>query len=105
MTMGEAVGATLELADAEQGALSRCVYNIASFSASAGELAAEVRKHFPGAEIAYEVDTQRQAIVDSWPADMDCSAAARDWGFTPRHTMAGAFSEVLVPGVKTRYGV
>ena len=104
MTMGEAVGATMRLADAPEGALTRCVYNVASFSASAGELAAEVRRHFPDAEIAYKVDEQRQAIIDSWPADMDCSAAARDWGFAPGYTMAGAFEEVLVAGVKARYG-
>ncbi len=105
MTMGEAVEATLLLAGAEREKLTRCVYNVAGFSASAGELAAEVRRHFPDAQITYEVDQQRQAIIDSWPADMDCGSAARDWGFAPRFGMAEAFSEVLVPGVKKRYGV
>ena len=28
---------------------------------------------FPGAEIGFEVDTKRQGIVDSWPADVDDS--------------------------------
>ena len=27
----------------------------------------------------------RQAIVDSWPADVECGAAHRDWGFEPTH--------------------
>lgn len=105
MTMHEAVRATIRLAGADAGALKRCVYNICSFSASAAELAAEVKRHFRDSEITYEVDEQRQAIVDSWPADMDCGAAKRDWGFERGLSMGDAFAEVLVPGVKKRYGV
>ncbi|MEM8836130.1 MAG: NAD-dependent epimerase/dehydratase family protein [Planctomycetota bacterium] len=103
MTMDEAVEATLQLASAPRDGLTRCVYNVASFSASASEIHAETLKHFPGAEVTFAPDEQRQAIVDSWPADVDCSAAKRDWGFTPKHDLASALGGVLVPRIRERY--
>jgi len=48
-------------------------------------------------------DRKRQAIVDSWPADVDDTAARRDWGFQPRYDFARAFSEYLIPTIRRRY--
>ena len=39
---------------------------------------------FPSSSITWDVDEKRQAIVDSWPEDVDDTAARRDWGFAPR---------------------
>jgi nucleoside-diphosphate-sugar epimerase len=103
MTMAEAIDALLALAAADEGALSRCVYNVSSFSATAEELAALVRAHFPEARISFAPDPQRQAIVDSWPEELDTAAARRDWGFRPRHDATSAFEEYLVPGIAARY--
>ncbi len=103
MTMPEAIDATLRLAEAPERDLRRCVYNLSSFSPTAGELASMVGEFFPGAEITFQPDEQRQAIVDSWPADVDCSAARADWGYEPRHTLRTAFEEVLVPRISARY--
>ena len=58
------------------------------------------RKH---AEITWENDVKRQGIVDSWPADVDDSAARRDWGFSPRHDFRSAFHEYLIPEIRRRY--
>ena len=58
---------------------------------------------FPGAEITLRADLKRQRIVDSWPADVDDSAARRDWGFAPRYDEARAFSEYLIPTIRERY--
>lgn len=103
MTMPEAVDAILKLAAADESSLSRCVYNISSFSASAEEIADLVREYFPGAEITFEPDKLRQVIVDSWPADVDDSAARKDWGWEPTHDLRSAFEEYVVPGIKKRY--
>ena len=46
---------------------------------------------------------KRQGIVDSWPADVDDSAARRDWGFAPVYDVERAFSEYLVPTIRERY--
>jgi threonine 3-dehydrogenase len=58
---------------------------------------------FPGAQVTFAPDQKRQRIVDSWPADVDDSAARRDWGFAPRYDEARAFSEYLVPTIRGSY--
>ncbi len=103
MTMPDAIEATLQLAEADPGALTRKVYNLTSFSPSAGEIAELVRQHFPAAETTFEPDEQRQAIVDSWPADVDDSAARADFGFTPQHDLRAAFEDYLVPRIRSLY--
>lgn len=103
MAMPDAVDALLVLTDAPSDALSRLVYNITAFAPSAGEIAALVRRHFPNAKISFEPDLRRQAIVDSWPADVDDAAARKDWGFAPRFGFEDAFASYLVPNIEKRY--
>jgi len=103
MTMPDAIDALLTLAEAEPAQLTRQVYNLGGFSPSAEEIAVEVRKHFPAAAITFKPDLQRQAIVDSWPADVDDTAARRDFGFRPRHGFEAAFADYLVPRIRARY--
>ncbi len=103
MTMPEAIDATLKLAAAPRNSLSQIVYNIASFSPSAGEVAELVKKYFPGADITFEPDERRQVIVDSWPEALDCSVAENDWGFKPSYTLEQAFEEYLVPKIIKQY--
>ncbi|HIA72563.1 MAG TPA: NAD-dependent epimerase/dehydratase family protein [Phycisphaerales bacterium] len=103
MTMPEAIEATLQLADTERKDLTQIVYNIASFNPSAGEVADLVKVHFPNADITFEPDERRQAIVDSWPSALDCSAAQRDWGFKPTYTLEQAFEQYLVPRITKQH--
>ena len=103
MTMPDAVEALLRLGAAEAGRLSTRVYNIRAFSVSAGEIRDEVLRHFPGARISFEPAPARQAIVDSWPADLDDSAARSDWGLDPRHGFAEALGGYLVPALREQY--
>jgi nucleoside-diphosphate-sugar epimerase len=102
MMMPECVEAILKLAEAP--VISRCVYNVGSFSATAGEFADAVRQHFPGSEITFEPHAERQALVDTWPADVDCLRAREDWGYEPRWTLEQAMREYIVPTVRARYG-
>lgn len=103
MTMPDAIDAMLALAGADSGSLTTCVYNVAAFNPSAGEFAALVREHFPGAAITFEPDEQRQAIVDSWPMDADDTLARKDWGWKPKHDLRTAFEAYLVPNIQARY--
>ena len=82
MAMPDAIDALLTLAPAPARALTRTAYNVGAFSRSAAEIRDVVLKAFPEAAITFAVDAKRQAIVDSWPADVDDSAARADWGFT-----------------------
>ena len=41
--------------------------------------------------------------MDSWPADVDDSAARRDWGFAPAYDFERAFAEYPIPTIRARY--
>ena len=103
MAMPDGVDALLTLAAAPRQRLRRTSYNVGAFNPSAEEMRDVVSRAFRDAQIAWKVDGKRQAIVDSWPADVDDSAARRDWGFAPRYDFARAFSEYLIPTIRKRY--
>jgi nucleoside-diphosphate-sugar epimerase len=103
MAMPDGVEALLKLAAAPQKSLKRMAYNLSAFNPSAEEIRQLVLKSFPKAQITYGVDSKRQGIVDTWPADVDDSAARNDWGFRPRYDFEGAFSEYLIPAIRARY--
>jgi nucleoside-diphosphate-sugar epimerase len=103
MAMPDGVDALVTLAAAPRDALTRTEYNVTAFNPSADEIRAEVLQAFPSARIDWDIDDKRQGIVDSWPADVDDSAARRDWGFAPRFDFHRAFREYLVPTIRQRY--
>jgi nucleoside-diphosphate-sugar epimerase len=103
MTMPDAINALMTLAEAPRGRLTRTAYNVAAFSRSAAEIRDVALREFPQATITYAVDEKRQAIIDTWPADVDDSAARLDWGFNPQHDFDRAFSEYLIPTIRRRY--
>jgi nucleoside-diphosphate-sugar epimerase len=104
MAMPDAVRALMELAGADRGRLSSCVYNIGAFSVTAGEIGERVKKAFPEAKVAFQPDAVRSKIVASWPADVDDARARTDWGWQPQYSWDRAFDEYLVPSVRSRYG-
>jgi threonine 3-dehydrogenase len=103
MAMPDGVDALLSLAAAPREKLSRTAYNLTAFNPSAEEILREVQRAFPNAQITWKTDTRRQGIVDSWPADVDDSAARRDWGFSPAYDFASAFRDYLIPKIRARY--
>ncbi len=105
MVMPDAVKALLTLSQAPLESLTRQVYNVRSFMLSAGEIRDRVVHAFPDAQIDFVPDLKREAIVDSWPADLDDSAARMDWGWLPDYDVDRAFNDYLVPNVRKRYAV
>ena len=103
MAMPDGVDALLTLASADRSRLRRTAYNVTAFSPPAEEIRDLVVESFPLARITWQVDRKRQTIVDSWPADVDDSAARQDWGFAPRYDFRSAFSQYLIPTIRQRY--
>jgi nucleoside-diphosphate-sugar epimerase len=103
MAMPDAVEAVLRLTAAPREKLSRVVYNIGAFAPTAGEIRRIVEATFPAAEITTQVDLKRQSIVDSWPADVDDTAARADWSHAPKYGLRETFAEYLIPTTKGRY--
>jgi len=108
MYMPDALRAAREIMEADVAKVKlHRGYNIAAFSFSAGELAAEITKHVPGFRVSYTPDT-RQSIADSWPRSIDDSSARTDWGWKEEYDVPGMVSDMLIrlrqrlsPGEKT----
>lgn len=103
MVMPDAVKSLLMLEAAPRAALTQFVYNVTSFSPTAQEFYNIVMNAFPNAQITFEPHAARQGIVDSWPADIDDSAACRDWSWAPDYDQKRAFEEYLIPAIQKRY--
>ena len=103
MAMPDGVDALLTLAAAPRDRLRRTAYNVGAFSPTAEQVRAVVMEAFPGATISWQTDRKRQAILDSWPADVDDSSARADWQFAPRLDFDRAFSDYLIPAIRQRY--
>ena len=95
MYMPDCLKCTLDLMDADFSRLKHhSSFNVTAMSFSAGELAAEIRKHIPSFEVRYEPDF-RQAIADSWPATIDDSAARAEWDWKPAYDLAAMTKDML----------
>ncbi len=105
MVMSDAVKSLLMLESAPADQLSQRVYNVTSYNPTASELYNVVLSAFPKAKINFIPHASRQGIVDSWPGDIDDTAARLDWGWKPDYDMERSFQEILIPAVNKRYGV
>ena len=95
MYMPDCLKATLDLMEADFSRLKHHAdFNVTAMSFSAGELAAEIRKHIPDFTCNFEPDF-RQAIADSWPATIDDSAARKEWGWRPDYDLARMTKDML----------
>lgn len=95
MYMPDALRATIELMEAPAESIKqRGSYNLAGVSFTPKEIAAEIRKHIRGFEIAYAPDF-RQAIAASWPQRIDDRAAQADWGWMPEYDLAAMTEDML----------
>jgi len=95
MYMPDCLKAALDLMEADFSQLKHYSdFNLTAMSFSAGELAAEIKKHIPEFTCTYEPDF-RQAIADSWPNSIDDSAAREEWGWEPSYDLAAMTEDML----------
>lgn len=95
MYMPDCLKATIMLAEADFNRLEHhCDFNVAAMSFSAGELAAEIRRHIPEFTVTYEPDF-RQAIADSWPSSLDDTCARQEWGWQPDYDLKAMVKDML----------
>ena len=95
MYMPDCIKASIDLMEADVSRLKhRCDFNLAGMSFSAGELAAEIKKHIPSFVCEYRPDA-RQAIADSWPRSIDDRAAREEWGWKPDFDLPAMVRDML----------
>lgn len=96
MYMPDALDAIVQLMEADADKLvHRNAFNITAMSFEPSEIAASIKKYIPSFEMDYDVDPARQAIADSWPDSLDCSAAKEEWGFQAKYDLDRMTQDML----------
>jgi nucleoside-diphosphate-sugar epimerase len=96
MYMPDAIKACIDLMEADPGKLKhRNAFNVTAMSFDPEIIAAEIKKSIPEFTIDYEVDSVKQAIAESWPDNMDDSAAREEWGWEPEYDLARMTKDMI----------
>ncbi len=102
--MSDAVQATVSLMQADRDKLSiHSSYNVGGISFSPKGIYESIKKYIPEFEIVYKPDF-RQAIAESWPANIDDSTARKDWGLTDKYDTIDKLTQVMLKGIGEKFG-
>ena len=85
----------LRLVAAPEERLSRRVYNLHGFAASAAELAQAAQQRVPGFEYRFEPDPLATQILAVQPSVYADASARRDWGWQPQFDLAATADDML----------
>jgi nucleoside-diphosphate-sugar epimerase len=94
----DAVRALVDLGRADACRLRRRMYNVHGFTATLREVAEAVRRHLPGAQIAFAWDQSEAMRVAnrSLSYEMDTTAASEDFGYLLRYPLDAMVADFLV---------
>jgi nucleoside-diphosphate-sugar epimerase len=96
MYMPDAIKAGIDIMEADPSKLKhRNAFNVTAMSFDPEIIAAEIKKHIPEFAITYDVDPVRQAIAESWPNNMDDSAAREEWGWEPEYDLPAMTKDMI----------
>ncbi len=96
MYMPDALKAAIDLMEADPSRLNhRNAYNVTAMSFDPEMIAAEIKKRIPQFTMDYKVDPVKQGIADSWPNNMDDSAAREEWGWNPQYTLPEMTADMI----------
>lgn len=99
--MDDAINAIIKLMTTDSSKLTEFKsYNLGGLSFAPEHLTAEIKKHIPSFEIAYEPDF-RQAIADSWPSSIDDTETKEDWGYEPTFSIE-KMTEAMLDNLKVK---
>ena len=96
MYMPDALRVAIDLMEADPAKLKhRNAFNVSAMSFAPEHIAAEIRKTIPEFTMDYDNDPIRQAIADTWPNNMDDSAAREEWGWEPEYDLESVTKDML----------
>ena len=102
MYMPDCIKATIDLMQADFSTLKHhSDFNVGAMSFSVAELAESIKKRIPEFTISYEPDF-RQQIADSWPNDVDDTAARKEWGWAPKYDLE-AMTDDMLKNIKIKH--
>ncbi|NME07747.1 L-threonine 3-dehydrogenase [Psychrobacillus sp. BL-248-WT-3] len=96
MYMPDALQAIVDLMEADPSKLiHRNAFNVTAMSFEPEQIAASIRKEIPSFQMSYDVDPVRQAIANSWPDNIDATAAKEEWGFSYKYDLDAMTKDML----------
>ena len=96
MYMPDALKAAIDLMEANPAKLKhRNAFNVTAMSVAPEDIAAEIKRIIPEFTIDFKIDPLRQAIADSWPNNMDDSAACEEWGWQPEYDLESMTKDMI----------
>jgi nucleoside-diphosphate-sugar epimerase len=102
MYMPDCIKGTIDLMKADFSKLKHhSDFNVGAMSFSVKDLAESIKKYIPEFEIEYKPD-YRQAIADSWPNDVDDSAAREEWDWKPDYDL-DAMTKDMLENIKIKF--
>jgi nucleoside-diphosphate-sugar epimerase len=91
----DAVWSLVDLRNAEDRKLTRRVYNLYGFSATAQELVDSVGRCIPEAQIDFKPDQEMITLVENLPQRLDDTLAREDWGWSTRYSLDQAVEDFI----------
>ncbi len=79
-------------------------FNVEEISLSPEEIAKELQKEFPKFIVDYDIDSKFQSIADTWPENLNCDEAKKEWNFINDCSKNAMFEQYLIPEIKKNYG-
>lgn len=102
MYMDDAIEAIIRLMEAPaENLIDRNAFNVTGMSIEPEDIASEIKEHIPDFELTYDVDPARQNIAESWPDNIDTSAAGEQWGFEPAYDLT-RMTEVMLEAIRRK---
>lgn len=96
MYMPDALKAAIDLMEAEPAKLKhRNAFNVTAMSFAPEDIASEIKKLIPEFTMDFKIDPLRQTIADSWPNNMDDSAAREEWGWQPEYDLESMTKDMI----------
>jgi nucleoside-diphosphate-sugar epimerase len=96
MYMPDALDAALDLMEADPSKLKhRNAFNVSAMSFDPEIIFNAIKKRIPALEMEYDIDLVRQGIAETWPNNMDDSAAREEWGWDPKYTLEVMTDDML----------
>lgn len=96
MYMPDALDAAINLMEADPDKLvHRNAFNVSAMSFDPYIIYNEIKKHIPGFVMDYDVDPVKKGIADSWPNNMDDTAAREEWGWNPKFKLDAMTVDML----------
>ena len=105
IAMPDAIYAIIKLMNTSKENIKSRIYNVTSFSPSVSDLEIKIKEFFPNFKLSYDIDMNRQKIVDSWPNFINDTLAREEWGWSSNLNFDNFFINYINPNLKEYYKI